>query len=209
MTGAGWHPHWRPHHDYTAGAVVLPTTFAGFLWGCTVAGTTGAVEPAWPDPYTGTVTIADGGVTWQVKTGFRMAFQDGIMSVCTAFAAANPTIVRRVSSVRPRSMQGELPVLWLGTIDETVALQQNTRRRDLTAELHYVDTVPDPDQYNSRSNFLVDAILEPLTAGFHAAGGASIMEPTLEVEPRDLDEGGTLYPEVVFTIRGYITEGRT
>lgn len=208
MSGAGWQPYWLPGQAYTAGAVVLPSTFAGFLWGCTVAGTSGATEPAWPDPYTGTVTIADGGVTWQVKTGFRQALQAGIMSVCTAFAAANPTIVRRVSSVRPKSVV-EPPLLFLGNIDEVVTLSQNTRTRTLTAELHYVDTVPDPDQYNTRSNFIVDAIMEPLTAAYHAAGGASIMEPTLQVEARDLPEGPVLYPEVVFTIRGYILEGRT
>lgn len=211
MSGSGWLPHWLPGHAYTAGAVVLPTTFAGFLWGCTVAGTSGATEPAWPDPYLGPAyqTIADGGVTWQVQTGFRQALQAGIMSVATTFRSANPSIVARVGSVRPHSLQGNLPLLFLGTMVETVTLQQNTRRREITAELHYVDIVTDPDQYNSRSNFVIDALVEPLTSGFHAAGGASIQEPTLQVEPRDLDEGGVLYPETVFTVRGYITEGRT
>jgi hypothetical protein len=144
-----------------------------------------------------------------VATGFRQALQAGIMQVLTDFAAANPTIVRKVLSVRPRSFSGELPIFFLGTIGETVTLQQNTRRRELTAEVHYVDTVPDPDQYNARSNFMWDAVLEPLTSGYHAAGGTSIQEPTIEIEPRDFDEAGTLYPAVTFTIRGYITEGRT
>jgi len=48
--------------DAGAGALVKPTTYNGFYFEATAAGTSGGSEPAWPTSIGSTVT--DGGVTW-------------------------------------------------------------------------------------------------------------------------------------------------
>ena len=46
----------------TSGTVRKPTASNGFIYRCTVAGTTGGVEPTWPT--TTGATVVDGTVTW-------------------------------------------------------------------------------------------------------------------------------------------------
>jgi hypothetical protein len=56
----------------SVGNYVKPTTANGYQYRCTVAGTTGAVEPTWPTVFSGTTipqwgtTVTDGGVTWEM-----------------------------------------------------------------------------------------------------------------------------------------------
>lgn len=57
----GAYPVWEKSHAYTLDEAVVPITRTGCLYLVTVAGTSGAEEPAWP--LSGTIT--DGGVTWE------------------------------------------------------------------------------------------------------------------------------------------------
>lgn len=57
-----WTVAWAASTAYTVGAVVRPSTGNGFLYRCSVAGTSAAAEPAWPTVIGQTVT--DGTVTW-------------------------------------------------------------------------------------------------------------------------------------------------
>lgn len=54
---------WTASTAYSVGALAYPTTKNGFVYECTVAGTSGATEPTWPTTEGDTVT--DGTVTWQ------------------------------------------------------------------------------------------------------------------------------------------------
>ena len=210
MSGSGWQPYWLPSHAYVVGAFVLPTTFTGWLWRCSQAGTSDVTEPAWPAvPASNQAPITDNTVQWTLTTGFRQALQVGLMTTLNNYRTANPTIVRRVSSVRPSTFSGEVPLFFLGMIDEQDTLTQGTWKRLLEAEVFYVDVQPDPDQLNNRQNFAVDTVMDALAAAFHAADPRAIMEPQIEVEPRDFDENHALYAGVMFKVRGYITVGRT
>ena len=210
MSGSGWQPYWLPSHAYIVGAFVMPSTFTGWLWRCSQAGTSDVTEPAWPAvPASNQALITDNTVQWTLTTGFRQALQMGLMTTLKDYRTANPTIVHRVSSVRPGTFAGEIPLFYLGMIDEQDTLTQGTWRRLLEAEVFYVDVQPDPDQLNNRQNFAVDTVMDALASAFHAADPRAIMEPLVEVEPRDFDEHGALYAGVMFKIRGYITVGRT
>src|SRR5438128_828382 len=123
-----WTPTWQAGQAYLLTAVVVPTTFAGYTWRCTTAGTSGGVEPTWPADPSLTPTVTDGTVTWTVGTGSRQALQAGLITLLTAFKAANPTIVRSVLTVRPRSFETvDLPCFLLGSMDETITHNQGTR----------------------------------------------------------------------------------
>ena len=52
---------WAGTTAYTAGNLILPTVDNGRCFYCSVGGTTGSTEPAWPGRYPG---VADGSVTW-------------------------------------------------------------------------------------------------------------------------------------------------
>jgi len=54
---------WPAAQAYTVGQYVKPTVATGFIYKCTVAGTTAASEPTWPTVLTN--TVVDGGVTWE------------------------------------------------------------------------------------------------------------------------------------------------
>jgi lambda family phage minor tail protein L len=55
---------WQASTSYAVGAIVRATTTqaSGLVFRCTVAGTSGSTQPAWPTDIGS--TIADGGVTW-------------------------------------------------------------------------------------------------------------------------------------------------
>ncbi len=62
---------WAPSTAYAVGDTVVPTSRNGVRYRVSVAGTSGAAEPAtWP--VTGTVT--DGGVTWEIDTATPAAW---------------------------------------------------------------------------------------------------------------------------------------
>jgi len=56
-------PDWAATTAYTVGDSVLPLTPNGYMYRCTVAGTSDGSEPTWPTTIGG--TVVDDGVTWQ------------------------------------------------------------------------------------------------------------------------------------------------
>jgi hypothetical protein len=54
---------WAPETAYIYGQLVVPLRSNGRIYRCTVAGTSGDVEPVWP--YTLANTVTDGGATWE------------------------------------------------------------------------------------------------------------------------------------------------
>lgn len=205
---------WLANHVYAVGAVVSPTTFTGYLWHCTTAGTSAGTEPAWPANPSVSPTISDGAtLVWTVGTGFRQAIHAGILSTLQAFQSANPTILRKVWHARPGSFNlGELPCAVLGDFTETITTMNGVRQRIFNGfTVQIVDRAPDAQEADDRMNFLVDAILDPLTAAFHMASGRSIVEP-IGVGDGDsglIAEGTNVYwYSNVITFRAYVQEGR-
>lgn len=56
---------WKPNTAYALNATITPTLYNGRYYKCTVAGTSGATEPAWLT--TLTQTQADGTITWRCE----------------------------------------------------------------------------------------------------------------------------------------------
>src|ERR1035437_1400813 len=52
---------WVGTTSYTVGNIILPTVDNGRCFYCSVTGTSGGTEPAWPGRYPG---VADGTATW-------------------------------------------------------------------------------------------------------------------------------------------------
>jgi len=59
---------------YAVGSIVRPSTTNGFIYECSVGGTSGAVEPVWPTVEDG--TVVDGDVTWVAKTNYCLVLSE-------------------------------------------------------------------------------------------------------------------------------------
>ena len=59
-------PIWEASTAYGLGQKVVPTTLNGYVYECTVAGTSDSGEPTWPTTIAG--TVADNTVTWRCET---------------------------------------------------------------------------------------------------------------------------------------------
>lgn len=70
---------WLASIARTVGTMVRPTTPNGYVYRCTVAGTSAAGEPAWPTTPGGTIT--DGGVTWKCLNNPHAALSGTTASV--------------------------------------------------------------------------------------------------------------------------------
>ena len=67
------HPAWAASTAYTLGAFVHATTFNGFRYECTTAGTSGATEPTWP--VVEGATVEDGTAVWTCRRS-QLIIQD-------------------------------------------------------------------------------------------------------------------------------------
>ncbi len=205
-----WQPKWQPNTAYTLTAVVIPTTFGGFTWRCTTAGTSSGTEPTWPDPLI-SPTVTDGAtLVWTVGTGFRQALQSGLASVVQSFATANPTIIRAVKTVRPPSFEtGELPLFFIGDMSETVATSQGVRSRQFDGfSAFLVDQLSgDPYYSNDRMNFAADVLADLFSFNPHAASGRSLFQ---HVGTRDaeFDETGKYVALEFLFAPSSVLEGR-
>ena len=203
---------WQANHAYSVLAVVRPTTFAGYTWKCTVAGTSGGTDPfVGNDPSTNP-TVTDGGVTWSVGTGFRQAFQEAIANVTTGiiipFAQANPTILHSVATVRPMSFNNiDLPCLFVGDIVENAVTMNGVRQRQLTSVGGVVVAPGDNRVPNDQLNFLSDVLADLFTASYHAVSGRSILTYT-GTRDTEYPEGNAAFPGLEFALQASVGEGR-
>jgi hypothetical protein len=201
-----WQPTWQAAHAYALTAVVIPSTFGGYTWRCTTAGTSGAAEPTWPVDPNANPTVTDGTVTWSVGTGFRQALQAGVNAAVSAFAQANPTIIRAIKAVRPLSFANtELPCWYLGDMSESIATSQGTRTRTFSGFSGYL--VDNLGAVN-RMNFAADVLADLFTASLHAASARSLLTHTGTFDTEVPNGDGTL-PALEFQFgESKVQEGR-
>jgi len=202
---------WTPNTAYLATAVVTPTTFAGYTWRATTAGTSGGSEPAWPVAGSGVDTIVDGGVTWSRGTGFRQALQAGVLSIVSTFAAANPTIVASVFGVRPMSFAAvSLPCFYMGSMSETIETSQGSRTRTFEGCSGFLaDEFGTVEDSSDRMNLAADALADLFTANVHAASGTSLLKHVGTFDGEWVDSQNVRGPSLEFRFDlAKVTEGR-
>ena len=211
MNTAIWDPYWHALRAYSLTAVVRPTTFTGYTWRVTTAGTSGAAEPTWPDPLL-TPTVTDGTVVWSADTAFRQQAQASILSLVTTFKTANPTIIRSVESVRPGSFSGTsaLPVFYIGDMSESYAYVGQLWQRTMAGLTCYlVDQLGTTGDSNDRMNFAHDVLADLFTVNYHAINPRSILQ-LASISDFEFEDLGPAYPALVFNFGATnLQEGRT
>jgi hypothetical protein len=101
------HPSmWVQNTLVSVGDLVRPPTINGFIYECTVEGTTGAVEPGWGTTPEGTFT--DGSVTWKTHTNYSLCYSpldsgDKTIVDSTSPSGRKLTIAQKIGVVTHRS----------------------------------------------------------------------------------------------------------
>ncbi len=113
LTPADTLPIWIANTAYVVGQKVQPIAGNGFVYRCSVSGTSGSSEPSWPVSPLG-ATVADGGCTWALtavhhpKTEIKLALSSGAgLTAATGGAQLNvaTTILGGVGTAVPIYMR--------------------------------------------------------------------------------------------------------
>jgi hypothetical protein len=73
-------PAWAASTAYPQGVYVTPSSANGFIYGCLIAGTSGATQPAWPTIVG--ATVVDGTITWIASAPMQETFAIYDIGVC-------------------------------------------------------------------------------------------------------------------------------
>ena len=98
---------WQGTHAYTAGTIILPIVDNGRCFYCSVGGTSGGTEPAWPGRYPG---VVDGTVTW------------------TPYTIIQPQVIRDVQGWDDSTNRYSDTVIGNYLLDSIAELEKTTRR---------------------------------------------------------------------------------
>ncbi len=201
---------WQRNTGYLALAVIVPSSFGGYTWRCTTAGTSGSSEPAWPADPSISPTVTDGSVVWSVGTGFRQAAQAGLAGLVASFKTANPSIIRRVLTTKPQGFGSETPLFYIGAMNERVDHANGVRTRTLEGFSAYLlDTSPASEESSDRLAFAVDALTDLFTGGVHIISGRSILQHTATLDTEQVDGTNIILPGAEFTFaQTVVAEGR-
>lgn len=112
-----------------------------------------------------------------MATTARQDVVTGLLSVLSAYRAANPTLLRKVFPRKPGGF-AELPAAYVGDLDETILHTSGTRQRTFVgATVVIVDTFSDKEDGPDRLDQLVDGLVDAFTAAPSAIAGA-VLEMT-------------------------------
>lgn len=98
---------------------------------------------------------------------FRADIAGGLVTILTAYQAANPTLLRSVHSARPSRYTGDMPFAYVETRNETVAHDAGLRTRTMTPTVVVVDELTDNGETMGRFDVLVDSLLDWFTDNPH------------------------------------------
>lgn len=142
--------------------------------------------------------------------GWRQDVREGTRNTLLAFAAANGSIVDRVYKSRPGAL-AEGRSLFVGSINEDIALDSGTFGRTVTVEVLATARFADNEETVDRADELGDAVIEYLAsnANAHDLGAHTLLEPTRS-QSTEIDEGnGIIVPAVLITCRARMLQGRS
>lgn len=135
--------------------------------------------------YTPVIPIAN----WETD---RQDLNDALNAMIAAFQAVVPNVIRKQFSEIPASYTGELPLIYLGDITETIdhtGKQWGStpfgglRGTLFSGTIHYVDSSPDNDEANTRSNTFADYMRELFTANARILTNGILQQTGLSEAP--------------------------
>ncbi len=130
----------------------------------------------------------------------RQDLHDVISAIMDAFIASeNGQVGRAYAASFPASLQGELPLIVMGDIEEAIVHTTQLRITTFTGTVWYVDRFPEREAYSTRVNTWADRMRDLFTANGHI-----VLDDGLEAEMHQttVQEGELRQGNVVFGAPG-------
>lgn len=99
--------------------------------------------------------------TWDTTSLYISQFIDAIIA---GFQAAVPGVIRKQWSDIPASFTGEVPLVYVGDVTESILHDMGLRQTTFAIRIGYVDVSPDNPEANTRANSFRDYMREVFTA---------------------------------------------
>ena len=112
----------------------------------------------------------------------RQDLNDALDDIIAAFQAQVPNVIRKFFSEVPETYTGELPLVYLGALTETIIHDAGLRQTKWSGEIGYVDTSPDNREANTRSNTFADYMREMFTANARVIPPGILQQTGLDEE---------------------------
>lgn len=148
------HPEmWVQETAWSLGDLVRPPTINGYIYECTVEGSSGSAEPGW-----GTVpggTFSDGTVTWKTHVNYSLAYSDLLPGDKVIADSADPvgrklTIGQKIGVVTHRA----------GTVTHTALVEHATKKLHLVSTAETTLGVNDDVESGRTTIFFAFSIIE-------------------------------------------------
>jgi hypothetical protein len=142
-------------------------------------------------------------------TTFRRDARGGLVNAGEEFKSINPTLLQRNYPRRPIGFTGDLPAMYVGSLNETDVHDSGTRSRDIEAQTVLVfKPTGSEDEISDEQDTLVDYWVDFLTTHPRAAGSNYLIEPRT-VRDIELEIDEVPYPASVVTVLCRALEGRS
>lgn len=136
-----------------------------------------------------------------MSTTARANLRAGMANVAGFFAAANPTLCRRVFSVRPTQMTADLPYCYIDILTEENLSTSGILARTIPASFVFVLRPIVNEDEVLVLDAVVDGFIEHLKDWANAGSGVPIVWSRLSVtEEGETLPDGTVYPVIRFTL---------
>ncbi len=144
----------------------------------------------------------------------RQDLHDVIGAMVDAFIVSeNGQVGRRYASEFPAGLQGELPLVVLGDIEEAIQHTTQLRITRFTGTLWYIDTFPERGAYSDRVNRFADRMRDLFTANGHIvlADGLEAEMHQVTFQEGELRQGNVVFGapglQFVMTVQRGYTQG--
>jgi hypothetical protein len=144
-----------------------------------------------------------------MTTTARRDIRSGLVALGEDFKSANPTLLQRVYPRRPRGFTGDLPALYVGSLNEQVRHDSGLRQRTFLPQIGLVCHPTGSDtEVADEVDTLVDYFMDYVTTHPRAAGSNSLVEIT-EVRDVELEMDEVVYPTGLVVLNYLVLEGRS
>ncbi len=128
-------PRWAVATAYVVGDKVQPLVSNGFVYKCTVAGTSHAsVEPTWPVVTIGT-TVTDGTVTWELNSAHHATTEIKLALSQGALTAATPGAALSVATTVLGGTSNDVAI-WIRVTNAVTNVANNTGNEEIGINLN-------------------------------------------------------------------------
>ncbi len=143
-----------------------------------------------------------------MTTSFRRDVTNNLVAMATDFQNAYPLLLLRVHARRPKGFTGDLPAVYVGSHNETLAPTVGRWSRQMEPQLVLVgNSTGAPEEIADEMDTLVDTFLDWANARPHAISSNTVAWPAT-VRDVELEIDDVVYPAAVVTFTALSAEGR-